>query len=161
MDRQLDSPLLIRPLGHPKKLNSGDTYQSLTRFMLDLPLSPARTQLERLTDALGVENGFIEASEGEAREKKRREEKAAARAERRRLREAEAAAQEEEERENLDAEIEGLGEEADGDVEEGAVQFEGEEGMDDRGDVEYGDVEEDDDDEPDNEPERMEVEEDW
>jgi hypothetical protein len=149
MDRQLQSPLLITTIDKPKRLKPADVYTTLSGFIEDLPWSPARTQLERLNDAIGVEIGRIQPSEGEAREKKRREEKLAARAERRRAREAEAAANEQD---DIAAQVEALGEDEDeGEMEEGAVGFEGEEGMEDRGDVEYGDAEVDEDeDEPDN-----------
>jgi len=169
MDRQLESPLLLIPDARYKPLSSKDTYEALSNFVQNLaPSCPALSQLERLTDALGVDVGVIQQSEGDAREKKRRDEKMAAKAERRRIREAEAAAQEQE---DLEAQVEGLegeegeeagegeeGEEEEGEkgeaegVEEGAVGFDDdEEDMGDRGDVEYGDVEQDEDeDEPDN-----------
>ena len=166
MDRQLESPLLLIPDARYKSLSSKDTYEALSNFVQNLaPSCPALSQLERLTDALGVDVGVIQQSEGDAREKRRRDEKMAAKAERRRIREAEAAAQEQE---DLEAQVEGLegeevgeaedGEEEEGEkgeaegVEEGAVGFDDdEEDMGDRGDVEYGDVEQDEDeDEPDN-----------
>ena len=159
MDRQLESPLLLIPGDNAKALNNKSTYKALSHFVQNLaPSCPARNQLERLTDALGVDIGVIQQSEGEAREKKRRDEKMAAKAERRRIREAEAAALE---AEDLEAQVEGLeGDDADEEVaegegegmEEGAVGFDDdEEDMGDRGDVEYGDVEQDEDeDEPDN-----------
>lgn len=159
MDRQLESPLLLVRGDKYKALNTKSTYAALHDFVQNLaPSCPARSQLDRLTDALGVDIGVIQQSEGDAREKKRRDEKMAAKAERRRIREAEAAAQEQE---DLEAQVEGLeGDDAEEGVvpvegegmEEGAVGFDDdEEDMGDRGDVEYGDVEQDEDeDEPDN-----------
>lgn len=141
MDRQLVSPLLIRPLGKPTKMSLGTTYQHLTQFLPDIPLGPARTQLERLTDALGVETGAIAPSEGDRREAERRQERARRIAEKR-LAKAEKKRLEEEARltemlENGDdaglGEEAGEGEEMDGDMETGAVGITGEEEMDDRG----------------------------
>ena len=152
MDRQLESPILITPVGSAKKLSASDTYGQINSFIINLPFSPARTQLERLADALGVETGNIAPSEGDRREAGRREEKALARAERRKKKEEERAL---EEKAEMEAAVEGLeGEER----EEGGAEFEDEQDINDRGDVEYGDDVEDDDDEPDNE-QRMEVDE--
>jgi hypothetical protein len=154
MDRHLVSPLLIQPLSAPTKFSSSQTYSQLHQFLAHLPASPARTQLERLTDALGVDIGAIAPGEGERREAERVKERMERRAERRRRKE-------EEERERLagliedgdeDAHIDGVmeGEEEDGDMENVGLQMEGEGEMDDRGDVEYGDVLDEDEDEPDN-----------
>ncbi|ORY25821.1 hypothetical protein BCR39DRAFT_278289 [Naematelia encephala] len=155
MDRQLTSPLLITPLGPPTKLSASQTFHQLNTFLQTLPSSPARTQLERLADSLGVETGAIAPSEGDRREADRRAKKAAARLERRQAREA---LEREMEVDGLEHQVEGLEGDGDGDedMEEGAVAVEGEQGMDDRGDVEYGDLPEDeDDDEPDNDDERI------
>ncbi|WWD16665.1 hypothetical protein CI109_101095 [Kwoniella shandongensis] len=155
MDRQLKSPLLIETIGKPTKLSSKDTFAHLQNFLHSLPPCPSRTQLERLTDALGVEIGSILPAEGERREAERVAARAAARAERRRVREIE---EEERKREEMEGMVEGLeeDEEEDGELENGAVEAEGEEQMDDRGDVEYGDVVDEDEDEPDNEDAKME-----
>ncbi|CAK9783406.1 hypothetical protein CC85DRAFT_325258 [Cutaneotrichosporon oleaginosum] len=158
MERQLTAPLRIEPLGPPTKISTKQTYTHLAQFVDHLAPSPARTQLERLADALGVEVGAIAASEGEAREKKREAERAAARAERRRTREAvrvaEAEAEAKADKDALEAAIEG--EEAPEDEgEEMGENFGDGPTMDDRGDVEYGDVPEDDEDEPDNETQPM------
>lgn len=165
MERQLEAPLLITP-SRPKKLRTKDVYETLLHTNPSTPFGTAKTQIDRLIDALGVDCGAIPPSESDAREQKRKEERLAARAERRRIREEDLKAQEEE---DLEGQIEGLedegtqgitGQEAEGDMENGGVEFEGEEGMEDRGDVEYGDVERDeDDDEPDHEDATMEVDE--
>lgn len=159
MDTHLKSPLLITPLAPPTKLTSSQTYSQLHQFLSHVPASPARTQLERLTDALGVEIGAIAPGEGERREAERVKERMERRAEKRRRKE-------EEERARLegliegdeDAEVHGVvaGGEEDGDMENVGLQLEGEEGMDDRGDVEYGDVVDEDEDEPDNADEEYE-----
>ncbi|WVQ78780.1 hypothetical protein IAT38_000871 [Cryptococcus sp. DSM 104549] len=157
MDRQLKSRLLIEPISAPTKLSSKDTFAHLQNFLHSLAPSPSRTQLERLTDALGVEVGVILPAEGERREAEREAAKQEARRERRRKREEE---EEERRREELEGAVEGLEDEEevgedDGEMENGAVGQDGEEGMDDRGDVEYGDVVREDEDEPDNEDEEM------
>ena len=105
MDRQLESPLLIKSIGSPVKLNSSDTYSQLQTFLRHLQPSPALTQLERLNDALGVEIGLIAPSEGERREAERLAVKSAAKAERRRKREEVRIA---EEQADMEAEVEGL-----------------------------------------------------
>ncbi|WVR03944.1 hypothetical protein IAU60_000943 [Kwoniella sp. DSM 27419] len=156
MDRQLKSPLLIETIGKSDKLSSKDTFAHLQNFLHSLGPSPSKTQLERLTDALGVEIGQILPAEGERREAERKEAKAAVKAERRRLRALE---EEEARKAEMEGMVEGLegDEEQDGDIDNGAVEGEGEETMDDRGDVEYGDVVDEDEDEPDNEDnEKME-----
>lgn len=173
MDRQLIPPLLITPLTNPTNLSPNQTLSHLTAFLTSLPpSSPSRTQLERLADSLGVELGLIASSEGDRREAERLILRARVRRERRRKREEEVR-ERERERERLELELEleveggyrlgegdgegvGEGEEQEGQgqgMEEGAAQFDGEEEMDDRGDVEYGDVDEreEDEDEPDNE----------
>lgn len=161
MDRQLVSPLLISTIDTPRDVKPHDAHTVLSTFTQNLPAGSSRTQLERLMDAIGVEIGVLQPAEGEAKERVRRAAKAAAKAERRRAREEEARQLEQD---DLEAEVEGLTEDAghnadirdeeDGEMDSGAVGFESEEGMDDRGDVEYGDVvpseEEDDVDEPDN-----------
>ena len=150
MDRQLQSPLLITRIGSTSTLTPAQTYTQLGTFLHTLPPSPARTQLERLTDALGVEIGLIAPSEGDRREAGRIAAKTAARSERRRLRKAAR-------REEMGAAIEGV---SGGEMEDGAVSFEGEKRMDEKGDVEYDDVSqrEEDEDEPDNEDGKMDVE---
>ena len=95
MDRQLEPPILIRSIGSPSKISTLDTYNNLSAFIMSLPPSTSRTQLERLTDALGVECGVVDVSEEERREKervKRREERRRARRLQREAEEAEAAA---------------------------------------------------------------------
>lgn len=155
MDKQLSAPLLIEPVGRATKLTTSQTFAHLQRFTASLAPSPARTQLERLTDALGVETGAIEPSEGERREAERAAARAAARAERRAKREAEAAAAAAASQKELEGVIEAEDAAAAEDEAEeeglGVGGFGEEEGMEDRGDVEYGDVPEDDEDEPDNE----------
>ncbi|WVQ94530.1 hypothetical protein IAU59_001609 [Kwoniella sp. CBS 9459] len=154
MDKQLQSPLLIETIGQPHKLSAKDTFAHLQNFLFSLESSPSKTQLERLTDALGVEIGQILPAEGERREAERKEARAAAKAERRRLR----ALKEEEERQaEMEGLVEGLEGEVEGgeDLENGAVEAEGEEVMDDRGDVEYGDVVDEDEDEPDNDDDKV------
>ena len=175
MDRQLEPPILIRSIGSPSKISTLDTYNNLSAFIMSLPPSTSRTQLERLTDALGVECGVVDVSEEERREKervKRREERRKARRLQREAEEAEAAAADadagaagasgalEDEhgqflgkrkgrnRTGKDAEVE------EEDEMEGGVG-DGDEPMDDRGDVEYGDVPDEDEDEPDNEDARV------
>ncbi|WVF67093.1 hypothetical protein IAT40_001838 [Kwoniella sp. CBS 6097] len=155
MDKQLQSPLLIETIGQPLKLSAKDTFAHLQNFLFSLESSPSKTQLERLTDALGVEIGQILPAEGERREAERKEARAAAKAERRRLR----ALKEEEERQaEMEGLVEGLEGEVEGDLENGAVEADGEEVMDDRGDVEYGDVVDEDEDEPDNDDEKVQHE---
>lgn len=160
MDKQLSAPLLIEPIGAAKKLSAAETFGYLQNFTGSLVASPARTQLERLADALGVEIGAIEPSEGERREAERAAARAQARAERRAKREAEAAEAAAAASKELEGEIDAEEGAADEDYAEeeglGVGGFPGEEGMEDRGDVEYGDVPEDDDDEPDNEDANME-----
>lgn len=162
MDKQLTSPLLIEPVGRATKLSPQATFTSLQSFLGTLQPSPARTQLERLADALGVETGAIEPSEEARREAERVAARAKARAERRAEREAarkaaeeaelEAAVEDEDAEEN-EAAHERFAEAEDEAEEEGLGQanFDDVEGMEDRGDVEYGDVPESDHDEPDNE----------
>lgn len=155
MEKQLNSPLLIEQVGRATTITPKQTYTHLSSFLASLPASPARTQLERLTDALGVEVGAIAPSEGERREQERLEARSKARAEKReakRIAEEAAAA---EASQMLDAEIEAEAEaevtDEEGEEGLGVGGFAGDETMDDRGDVEYGDVPEDDEDEPDNE----------
>ncbi|RSH84360.1 uncharacterized protein EHS24_005880 [Apiotrichum porosum] len=142
MDKPLNSPLLIEPIGRPTKLSPAATFSHLQNFLVALPPSPSRTQLERLADALGVETGAIAPSEGERREAERIAARNAARAERRAKREAERIAAEAEEAAKLEQQLE----EDDEEEEEDGEAFEGDETM---GDIEYGDVP-DDEDEPDN-----------
>ncbi len=155
MDRQLQSPLLIDLIGKPTKLAASQTYTQLSTFLQTLPASPARTQLERLTDALGVEIGLIAPSEGDRREAERLSTKSAARAEKGRLREF---IKRKEEMDGMEGVVEGL---EGGEMDEGAVEFDDEQAMDEKGDVEYGDVaeREEDEDEPDNDDGKMSVEE--
>lgn len=137
MDTPSTSPLLITPLGAAHKPTSKQTYDYLHAFLDTLPTSTARTQLERLTDAIGVEIGAIEVSEGERREAERLRERMMRRAEKKRKRE-------EDEKRELEAELEEeeVVEEAD---QEGAGL---DDDIDDGGDVEYGDLVNDED-EPD------------
>ncbi|ORX36279.1 hypothetical protein BD324DRAFT_628152 [Kockovaella imperatae] len=154
MDRQLEPPLLIRTVGHAHRISTLDTYNHLSSFIMHLPPSTSRTQIERVTDALGVECGVVDVTEEERREKERARRREEKRKLKRLQREAEAAeaeaaeasekegaqVEEEEERKDvLDEEDEMEGGVGDGDVT-----------MDDRGDVEYGDVVDEDEDEPDN-----------
>lgn len=158
MDRQLRSPLLIESIASHTKLTASQTYAHLGNFLSTLPPSPARTQLERLTDALGVETGLIAPSEGDRREAERLALRSEARAKKRKARES---AKHQEELEGMEGVVEGLEGEGEGEaMDEGGVGFEGEEGMDDKGDVEYEDVasREEDEDEPDNGDEKMEGE---
>ena len=151
MYRQLQPPLLIEPIASAEKLTSSETYDHLGAFLLSLPPSPARTQLERLTDALGVEIGAIAPSEGDRREAQR----LVSKPETRRMQES---APRRAEAGGMAGGVEGLeGEE----MEEGAVGVEGEEGMDEKGDVEYGGVaeREGDEDEPDNQDGKTDAEE--
>ena len=141
------SPILITPLGAPHKPTTKQTYDYLHAFLESIPSSTARTQLERLTDAIGVDIGAIAAGEGERREAERLRVKMERRAEKRRLKE------EEEKRE-----MEGLLEdEPQGDQleeEEGAAL---EDDLEDGGDVEYGDAVRDED-EPDQDDATMQQE---
>lgn len=150
MDRQLESRVLLESISKPTKLSSKDTYAHLKNFVHSLPHTPVRTQVDRLADALGVEIGTIAPEEGDRREGLREAERAAAREARRKKREEE---EEQRRKAEMDSAIEGLegDNEEDGEMENGAVGQDGEEGMDDRGDVEYGDVVDEDEDEPDNE----------
>lgn len=151
MDKALESPLLIESVGRPQKLSSKETFAHLQNFLVSLDASPSKTQLERLADALGVEVGAIAPSEGERREAERAAAIAAARAEKKKRKEEERIAAEEAMKAELEAAVEAAPE--DDDEEMGRDDFEGDQTMDDRGDVEYGDVPEDDEDEPDNEEE--------
>jgi len=175
MDRQLASAPLIRPIGSPTKSSSADTYSQLSLFLHNLAPSPARTQIERLADALGVEIGAIAPSEGDRREADRVAKRVEAK--RRKREEEEVRAREEMEGlvEGLEGErvyegdIYGAGDENGEDekedeegMDEGGVRFEGDDevGMAGRGDVEYGDdLEEEDEDEPDNAGEKMDQDE--
>jgi hypothetical protein len=155
MDRPLAPPLLLRTIGEPKKLSKKDAYPHLQAFLEQLPPSTSRTQLERLTDAIGVEAGLVELSEAKKREAARLEEKRLARAEKRRLKAEEKAREEAERMEGIEAELEDEGYAGE---ENGAAGFEDEEQMDDRGEVEYGDNEpgdDDDQDEPDQQREAV------
>lgn len=154
MEKQLNSPLLIEQVGRSTPITPKQTYTQLSAFLASVQPSPARTQLERLADALGVEVGAIAPSEGERREAERVEARNAARAARREARlkaEQEAAT---EASQMLDAELEAEHEaevsDEEGETGLGRGGFPGDETMDDRGDVEYGDVPDDDSDEPDN-----------
>lgn len=145
MDTPSQSPILITPLGAAHKPTSKQTYDYLHAFLDTLPTSTARTQLERLTDAIGVEIGAIAAGEGERREAERLRERMARRAEKKRKRE-------DEEKRQLEADLELEG---DDEGEAGDDEIEGEQegaalndDLDDGGDVEYGDLVNDED-EPD------------
>lgn len=141
MSRQLESQALITPVAKSMPLSARQTYEQLGTFLSTLPLSPARTQLERLADSLGVEAGLIAPSESSRRETKRKEERAAAKAERRRRR---AQAAEAAEKEGMEGVVEELEERED---EMGRSDGGGGERED---DIEYGDVvDEDGEDQPD------------
>jgi hypothetical protein len=135
------SPILITPLGAPHKPTTKQTYDYLHAFLESIPSSTARTQLERLTDAIGVDIGAIAAGEGERREAERLRMKMERRAEKKRLKE------EEEKRE-----MEGLLED-----EPQVDQLEEEDDLEDGGDVEYGDTIRDED-EPDQDDATMQQE---
>lgn len=139
MDRQLIPPLRLEPVSAATPLPPAKAHTALSHYLTTLPAGTSRTQLERLVDSLGVDLGLIAPDESQRREEQRRIAKAERKAEKKRQRE-------EQERGDLEAVVEGLG----GEMEEGAVGFEGEPEMDDKGDVEYGDDESDDEDEPDN-----------
>jgi hypothetical protein len=131
------SPILITSLGAPHKPTTKQTYDYLHAFLESIPSSTARTQLERLTDAIGVDIGAIEVGEGERREAERLKLRMERRAEKKRRKEEEGR-----------REMEGL-------LEDDQVEvFEEEEGaalvddLEDGGDVEYGDAVRDED-EPD------------
>lgn len=157
-NQQLESQALITPIRKAKKLSAGQTYDSLHNFLSTLPLSPARTQLERLADSLGVEAGLIAPSESSRRETRRRDDRAAAKLERRRRR---AEAQQALENEGMDGIVDALGTGAVGEkggapAANGEEQGDDEMGRSDGGDeereddIEYGDVvDEDQADEPD------------
>ncbi|KAI9632443.1 uncharacterized protein MKK02DRAFT_40746 [Dioszegia hungarica] len=156
MDRQLAPPLRLEPVSSPHAMTTSDAHTALSNYLGSLPSSStSRSQLERLVDSLGVDLGLIEPDESNKREEKRREARATRRAERRKERERVGL-------EGMEKEVEGLaggeggGDKEEVDMDEGAVGLEGEEGMQDRGDVEYGDVESADGDEPDEEDEGQE-----
>jgi len=169
-------------LSPPTSLSAHQTHSHLSAFLASIPASPARTQLERLTDSLGVDLGFIAPSEGDRREAERAAARSKARGERKRRREEEERRAREEEMGGMEGWVEGLAdrdegeekveygnepleggegaerrdggdEDADEDLEEGGVGAPGEHDMEDRGDVEYGDEQGEDEDEPDNEDE--------
>jgi hypothetical protein len=122
------SPILITSLGAPHKPTTKQTYDYLHAFLETIPSSTARTQLERLTDAIGVDIGAIAAGEGERREAERIRVRMERRAERKRVKE-----------EDEKRELEGLLED---DKEEEFQEEEGaalEDDLEDGGDVEYGD----------------------
>lgn len=144
MDTPSSSPILITPLGAAHKPTTKQTYDYLHAFLETIPTSVARTQLERLTDAIGVEIGAIAAGEGERREAERLRERMARRAEKKRKREDDEKRQLEAE---LEDEAEEQGEEVEGERDEGAGLNDD---LDDGGDVEYGDLVNDED-EPDQE----------
>lgn len=144
MDTPSSSPILITPLGAAHKPTTKQTYDYLHAFLETIPTSTARTQLERLTDAIGVEIGAIAAGEGERREAERLRERMARRAEKKRKREDDEKRQLEAE---LEDEAEDQGEEVEGEGDEGAALNDD---LDDGGDVEYGDLVNDED-EPDEE----------
>lgn len=164
MDRQLAPPLRLEPVSAPTNLNAKDTHGALSHYLASLPpSSTSRSQLERLVDSLGVDLGLIKPDESERREEERRAARAERRLERRKERERV-------ELEGIEKEVEALGggakeaeaaeddskEEGEG-MEEGAAEFEGEQDMGDRGDVEYGDEDlEEDEDEPDRHDEGQE-----
>lgn len=122
------SPILITSLGAPHKPTTKQTYDYLHAFLETIPSSTARTQLERLTDAIGVDIGAIAAGEGERREAERLKLRMERRAEKKRVKE-------EEEKKELEGMVE----------QELEAQFQEEEGaaleddLEDGGDVEYGD----------------------
>ena len=128
------SPILITPIGAPHKPTTKQTYDYLHAFLETIPSSTARTQLERLTDAIGVDIGAIAAGEGERREAERLRVKMARRAEKKRLKE-------EEEKREMEGLLEGEEpvEEIQGEneVDEDAAALDDD--LDDGGDVEYGD----------------------
>jgi hypothetical protein len=146
MDRQLVPPVRLEPVTAPYALRPSEAHGALQNYLASLPpTSTSRSQLERLVDSLGVDLGLIQPDESSRREEQRRAVRAEKRAERREAREAAAM-------EGVEAEVEGLeggADEKEEAPEEGAVGFEGEEGMQERGDVEYGDEESADGDEPD------------
>jgi hypothetical protein len=121
------SPILITSIGAPHKPTTKQTYDYLHAFLESIPTSTARTQLERLTDAIGVDIGAIAAGEGERREAERLRIRMERRAEKKRLRE-------EEEKREMEGLLEDQHEQLE--EEEGAVL---EDDLEDGGDVEYGD----------------------
>ena len=126
------SPILITSLGAPHKPTTKQTYDYLHAFLESIPSSTARTQLERLTDAIGVDIGAMEAGEGERREAERLRLRMEKRAEKKRRREEESRV----EMEGL-LEDEGMPEGEQLEEEEGAAL---DDDLEDRGDVEYGDA---------------------
>ncbi|WWC68769.1 uncharacterized protein I206_102704 [Kwoniella pini CBS 10737] len=162
MDRQLKSPILIEQIGSSTKLSNEITYQHLFNFLNNsnfnssTSTSVSKIQLERLNDALGVSIGKINMEEEERRENERKELRLIKKLERRKLRLEKEEALKIKEQEKLNNLIENLEEpqqEENDELESGAVKFENELQMDDKGDVEYGDNLEEDEDEPDNEHE--------
>jgi hypothetical protein len=132
------SPILITSLGAPHKPTTKQTYDYLHAFLESIPSSTARTQLERLTDAIGVDIGAIEAGEGERREAERLKAKMERRAEKKRRKE-------EESRMEMEGLLEDDSHKEVFEEEEGAALVDD---LEDGGDVEYGDAVRDED-EPD------------
>lgn len=84
MDRPLAPPIHLRSNGRAKPLTIGQTYHHLVSFLETQSSRPTPTvhltQLERLSDALGVSAGLLSAQEMSAHERERtREEREEAR----------------------------------------------------------------------------------
>lgn len=144
MDRPLAPPIHIRSNGRAKPLTIAQTYHHLVAFLETQASRPTPTvhltQLERLSDALGVSSGLLSAQEMTAHERERtREEREEARRirkarrEMQRLERMEKAEKQRDEAEALEKQVEALDEsdeeigddEGDGTVQEGSSGDEG------------------------------------
>ncbi|KAJ9126382.1 hypothetical protein QFC24_002120 [Naganishia onofrii] len=119
MDRPLAPPIYLRSNGRAKPLTVAQAYHHLVSFLETQASRPTPTthltQLERLSDALGVSSGLLSAQEMSAHERERtREEREEARRirkarrEMKRLERMEREERKQDEEEALEKQVEGL-----------------------------------------------------
>jgi len=77
MERALPPPTFIRQYGKPKSLDPHQTYDLLSSFLVTQTSRPhyapstQTSQLERLTDVIGIQIGAVDPDEAEEHEKER------------------------------------------------------------------------------------------
>ena len=77
MERALPPPTFIRQYGKPKPLDPHQTYDLLSSFLVTQTSRPhyapstQTSQLERLTDVIGIQIGAVDPDEAEEHEKER------------------------------------------------------------------------------------------
>jgi hypothetical protein len=124
MERALPPPTFIRQFGTPKHLDPNETYDLLSSFLLaqtskaHYAPSTQTSQLERLTDVIGIQIGAVDPTDAEEHERERERLEAEERDRLKKAREEALGVQEEEAEEMVKEEEQQVAEQRDDDDED-------------------------------------------